>query len=579
MSDTSSLSARVARAAPLANPVSKYFMGRPTLRDVAAQILTQQLAEAFPTIKIDSSRLVLMEKMPAGGYRYTLVAELLAKRFLSGSNLMLIDGTHFFTEQVGVETPAQLNVSLFTVQGIINDWGAVLLQAYAQALCDYWNAVQADGRSRWGWLSEYLQVDLKRTVERMFEHKQLDNDQAATALHVVAWPEPAVRNTLSGDRTRASLLRLQLNRADGTLDEPPLLSEMLVLERQLNVTGRSIVLSYMPSNGVMGFASLQELGDWVARAFQPFTAAKRLKLGLYSPAGDIFGTQAQSLLEHALDTVFQVGAYCQTHGKGVGFLEQGLEWATCLFRSPVADPADAVEVLSRQLPGWMANASMEQRYVFADYLVRLAGVWKASGGRSFVHDIPQIKTFAADALLRQIHLDHPAEAAVELADIQVHILTVPNAALSIVNAGDMAMDDVQISLADFALFNLSGRPRGHLVIKAAPGKVLPAWVSPASIEQLISRTDAGTQYLALLRQQLVEDKSGAAARRRLFVDQLRVQLPMLAMENQLRAQCGFTAQGQQRRASGPAGAAGVSGCGRAAGRPGYQHVRDQRRYG
>lgn len=545
MTDASSLTKRVATAAPLANPVSKYFIGRPTLRDVAADILTQQLSEAFPGLEIDPSRLSLMEAAAEGGYHHTLLTELLAERFLKGYNLMLMEGVHFLTEQVGTETPAQLEVDLFTVQGIINEWGAVLMQAYAQALCDFWNAPQPDGRTRWGWLSEYLQVDLKRSVQRMVAEKQLGNDQAATAMHVFAWPDPAVRNTMSGDHTRASLLQWQFEEPDGTLDDAAILTEMLVLERQVGATGPNIVLSYTPSYGVRSFSNLQALADRVASQFQPGSAAQRLGMALYVPTGDVFVTQAQALLEHQVDSVYQVGDYCQAGGKGVGFLEQGLEWATCLFRSPVADTGEPTEVLAQRLPDWMANANMEQRYEFAEYLVRLAGVQQNSGGQSFVHDIPDIQSFAADAVLRQIHLDHPSAAPIELPDIQVHILTVPNALLSIVNAGDMDMQDVQITLPEFALFNLSGRPRGRIVIEPAPGKVLPAWVSTASIEQLISRTDAGTQYLALLRRELIEDKARASARRSLFVNQLRVQLPMLAMENQLRARGGFSVQGRR----------------------------------
>lgn len=544
MTQTPCLTEQVALGAPLANSVSKYFIGRPTLRKVAADILTEQLSKAFPGLQVDSSRLSLMEAAAEGGYHHTLLTVLLAERYLKGYNLMLMEGVHFFTEQVGAETPAQLEVDLFTMQGIINEWGAVLMQAYAQALCNFWNVPQPDGRTRWGWLSEYLQVDLKQSVELMFDEKQLGNDQAATAMHVFAWPDPAVRNSMSGDQTRASLLQLQFEEPDGTLDDAPLLTEMLVLERQVGATGPNIVLSYTPSYGVRSFSSLQALADRVAGQFPPVSAEQRLGMALYVPTGDIFVTQAQALLEHQLESVYQVGNYCQARGKGVGVLELGLEWATCLFRSPVADKGEPLEILAQRLPGWMVDASMEQRYLFAEYLVRLAGVQQDGGGQSFLHDIPDIKTFAADAVLRQIHVDHPAAAAVALADIQVHVITVPNAGLSIVNAGDMTMEDVQISLAEFALFNLSGRPRGRIVVEAAPGKVLPAWVSTASIEQLISRTDAGTQYLALLRRELIEDKPGAAARRCLFVNQLRVQLPILAMENQLRNRYGFTAQGQ-----------------------------------
>jgi hypothetical protein len=545
MTAASSLSALIARSSPLANPVSKYFIGRPTLTEVAADILTQQLSESLPGLNVDVSRLCLMEAAPEGGHYHTPVTTLLAERFLYGYNLMLMEGVHFFTEQVGVETPEKLDIDLFTLQGIINEWGAVLMHAYAQALCDFWNDSQPDGRSRWGWLSEYLQVDLKHSVERMFESKLLDNDQAATAMLVVAWPDPVLRNAMSGDHTRASLLQLQLDEADGELDEPPLLSEVLVLERPLGATGRTIVLSYMPNYGVSSFGSLQALADQVASQIRPASAAQRLDIRLYVPVGEVFGAQAQAVLEHQVNSVYQVGAYCQAAGKDVGFLELGLESVTCLFSSPVANKRQPVEVLSQRLPDWMANASLEQRYLFAEYLVRLAGVWQDNGGRSFLHGIPDIKTFAEDAVVRQIRLDHPGAVPVQLADIQVHILTVPNAGLSIVNAGDMTMEDVQISLADFALFNLSGRPRGRIVIEAAPGKVLPAWVTTASIEQLISRTDAGTQYLALLRHELIDDTTGAALRRGLFVDQLRVQLPMLALEYQLRAQHGFDAQGQE----------------------------------
>lgn len=543
---------RAARAAPMASAFSKYFVARPTLRQAATAVAAAQVRARYRGLQFEASRLALVERRQtirgghvlADGYQRTLLADLLIERYLSGNNLMLVEGWHFFTDQDETMEPVALKVDLFVMQGLINDWGGVLLQVYAQALCEFWDARQPDGDSRWGWLSEFLRVGLKLSVNAKVDSKQLEHDQAATAMSVVSWPDPSIRNALGGDKTRATLLQLTYGGQGEAAPATTALTEMLVVERHLRATDRWIRLTCTPGNGVKAYPTAQDMGVQVAGEWGVDAQGRLPQMGLYLPAGNIFDAQAQVLLEHQLFRVDQVGAYCRRNGKGAGFLSVALEWATCLFEAYTA-PSEPTALLASRLPAWMTSAPIEERYLYADYLVRLGSLRKACAGQTFLHGIADIKTFAAQAVRRQIALDHPRQPLADLDDVRVHILTVPNAGLSIVNAGDMALEDVTISLVDLALFNLSGRPRGRMVIEPAPGKALPAWADTGGIEQLVSRTDAGSQYLALLQRELLDDPQQAPLRRKLFIDQLRLQLPMLALENQLRGQAGFTAQGYQ----------------------------------
>lgn len=548
-----SLSGEVAKAAPLASSVSKHFCSRPTLRQVASNILASELSARYPDLALDVDRLQLLEPLAtqarpnapavheAQRYRRLALIDVLIDRYIHTQQLRLIQGYHLLAHEPLGSSPSALPVALVQVQGIVNEWGPQIITAYSQALCDYWDQVQADGSDRWHWLALALQSRLKASIERDKAAGRLDSEQLAAASLLAAMPTASLRARHEGDPIQASLIRVHATGAG--LQREAELTHALVIRRRLGLQGREVVLLYTPVNGLEGFANLQALADAFAGHMGREFTGSALELALYTPDGDIFEAQAQAILEQQLNALQTLGAYCQQQRLGTRALTEGCESITSLFDLDTAQERARLQALHSALPQWLRAASLTQRRAFSLYLAALAMVRDEQKGASFLDAIPTLESFARTTLVEQIEADHPGQPLADLDDVQVHILTVPNAQLSLVNAGDMALEDQQISLAELALFNLSGRPRGHLLIKPRAGTLLPDWVDTTAIEALVTRADVGGRYLKLLNRQLLEDPVQAPRRQELFTRQLAYQLPLLALENTIRGQHGFTERG------------------------------------
>ena len=542
-----SLSGEIARSAPMASSVSKRFASRPSLRDVALQVLKTQFAVQYPKLDVDFSHVHLFE--PIGptsaasfaGYRKLLLVDALVDRFLHDENIILVQGYHFLTAQAGAENPSALAVDMTQVQGIVNEWGPQILQAYSEALCTYWDATESAGGNRWQWLGSALQSRLQHSIEREQTAGRLSNDQGATAMLLVTMPGARQRALYAADTIEASLVSVQ---AMGVpLQRHAELTHALIIRRRVGSQGGEVLLMYTPVNGLESFPTLQAMADAFAMHLGHAVTGPALELALYSPTGNIFEAQAQAILEQQLEAVQTLGTYCRTNGLGAGALERGTEHVTCLFDIDSAEERARLQAVQAGLPAWLTKADDAQRREFSLYLATLATLREQQQQASFLDGIPTITDFAEQALIRQIALDHPHAMLGAVDDIEVHILTVPNAQLSIVNAGDMTLEDHVISLVDLALYNLSGRPQGRLLIQPKAGVTLPAWVDETSIQALVTRTDAAGGYLALLKEKLLQDPVESTRRQGLFASQLQCQLPMLALENSIRGLCGFTRLG------------------------------------
>ncbi|MBD8475938.1 hypothetical protein IFT98_16930 [Pseudomonas sp. CFBP 8770] len=548
-----SLSGEVARAAPLASSVSKHFCSRPTLRQVARNILASELATRYPTLTLDGDHLQLLEPLPAQAanhgqatqdaqrYRRLALVDVLIDRYIHTEPIQLVQGYHLLTQDPTGASAAALPVAMAQLQGIVNEWGPQIITAYSQALCDYWGEVQADGSNRWQWLAQALQARLKASIEREKAAGRLDSEQEATALLLVSTPTASQRAEHDADPIEASLIRVQA--MDTPLQPSAELTHALVIRRPLSVHGRGEMLLYTPVNGLESFATLQALAQAFADHMGRELTGSALELALYAPSGNVFEVQAQAILEQQLNALQTMGAYCQQHRLGARAMTEGCESITSLFDLDTAQERARLQALDDALPQWLRTASLAQRRAFSLYLATLALVREEQRGASFLDGIPTLASFAQMRLIEQIETDHPGQPLADLDDVEVHILTVPNAQLSLVNAGDMAMEDQQISLVELALFNLSGRPRGHLSVKPRAGAVLPDWTDDTTIQALVTRADAGGRYLQLLKRQLLQDPAQAPRRQKLFTRQLGCQLPLLALENSIRGQEGFTERG------------------------------------
>lgn len=127
---------------------------------------------------------------------------------------------------------------------------------------------------------------------------------------------------------------------------------------------------------------------------------------------------------------------------------------------------------------------------------------KSSNGRTFLSDIADIRSYAADALQQQMqreqlrfeqHLDlHAAKQTLNPDDIELTFHTAAGF------AGTIGMvERVKMSLTDLALKNLFARPKGSLTLRHRLGLSLPEWLTPDYITRrngLIEQVDIGKVY-------------------------------------------------------------------------------------
>lgn len=200
------------------------------------------------------------------------------------------------------------------------------------------------------------------------------------------------------------------------------------------------------------------------------------------------------------------------------------------------------------LPTWLNTASAADRLDYSRRIAALAVATARADGQSWNDGLPPILTYARKVLQDRLREDYPQITWLTLDDVTVHIAKVVAAAVP--SAGQIytvgEVENIQMSVATFALQNLSSLPPGTLTLSARDGGPLPAWLTADYLKRLVARVDIGRAYPDLVRQYLVTDESQAARRQRLFADQLRVQLPLKALEQKLRSQGGITQAGYQR---------------------------------
>jgi hypothetical protein len=198
-----------------------------------------------------------------------------------------------------------------------------------------------------------------------------------------------------------------------------------------------------------------------------------------------------------------------------------------------------------QLPDWLRSASSADRLDYSRRMAALAVAASRAGGQAWDDDLPPILDYALRTLQDSLREDHPQASGVTLDDVTVHIAKV--VASAVPSAGQfVAVGSVQavtMSVATFALENLSSLPAGSIHLSVRDGGPLPDWLTPEYLKQLVVRADIGLAYPALVRRYLISDLPEAGRRQALFADQLRVQLPLKALEQKIRGQGDLTQAG------------------------------------
>lgn len=516
----------------------RLFAQRPTLTQVAESMVQDWIADGFAASRLRANITWIGVRQPAqaGADSYTQLTTLgdaLIRRCMSSEVLNYVAGHHYLLVSSishGL-VPITDVVSVDDIEFMLNALAPQLLAGFNARLVAYWNAPAPGdaGLSRWGAVG----TQLRECLLSARQTPPLTPQQASALLGLgdgpqELWGHQVDRQALGG----ADVLRIYQVYA-GQEGRPGEWLPLLVLQRQ--VAQQQVNLVYVPAISLLKLTALDELGSLLPRYMSHYTPGLLVNWVLKEPQGDVFDAQAQTLLER------QLRALQQLNWSALPGVDSYKRLFSQLTAPEVWFEGDYLQQPhEEQLPLWLQVASGADRNTYGQWLERLAHLQKRTGGASFLDGLEPIDVYARQALQRQMRLDFPQETAINPDD---YLLTFERTQGATVGWTQRTTK----SLTSWSLENPFATPYASVQIahQAAPGQEVAAWIRPAYLEKLIETVDVGRHYPALLKRALVSDPAESARRRRLFVEQMALQLPLRALENSLRQRNGFTPPGAE----------------------------------
>ncbi|WP_225911373.1 hypothetical protein [Pseudomonas lactucae] len=524
--------------------IAAHFASRPTLRAVVAQLLNAQIKHVYPQLAFDISDTSLAVPRSAATAQYDLtpLLDLALDHLANGTELDFTerDGkpcrlfkSSNFTDVRYLDSTTGRSVApdLQAIELAILGLRANLKTAYAQALSQYWGqpafAPDADSNAspnHWAWLSDTLNDTLRIAG---LKQPGLDAQQRQTLDQVTQYPDPADRQRAAGDDA-AQVFVVSSTLSKGEISHQ-VQSPDLLITRQ--VDGRTVVLHTSAAGVITPYPSLEAFAvAWERQLAQRFEF-DRLSWKCSAPDGNVFDTQAAVILAQQLQHIqaIQLPAHGSVDALEQLFAQAGDPAPWFANTAPLSSPR--LEPMKRNMPDWLTRASDAEQFSYQRHALALASSMQRNQGRTFLTDIPDIRTFARQQLDEQLRADGYTADDLEIT-FQVPV-------------GDMGsgyIEPVRMSLVDMALENLAGLPNGAMSIRVRGAPVDDPHLSQR-LKDVISQVDIGRTYPALLNRHLLGTDAQARARETLFVEQVPIQLNMQAMELKLRGQAGLTDQG------------------------------------
>ncbi|RLU07927.1 hypothetical protein CS078_06050 [Pseudomonas prosekii] len=521
----------------IAQTISERFNSRPTLRSVTASLLKDDLLEKYPLLVFDPYSTRLAQPDPEGGWRITLLLDVVLSYLASGTPPALNEQfgracylTNDGTRHLPQDSSSHREPDMQLIAGLIRELPAIVFVGFQQALSDYWNEPVDAGVSRWQWLGDLLNGTLKTSAIR---HAAIHSRHADILSELCRHPDKQQR-----------------------LDAPPPVGTLqaFVIETTLNVgevsvslqspdilviCGESVLLCAV-TGSIESFPSVAAFGQAWGERFEQTFMADSVAWKRYEPDGNIFDTQAALLLNQQLE---DLAALKLPAGQRLAQLEKRFAAITdvaALFiddQTPEAHTSMRFQHLQSAIPQWLQTASAADRMAYRKQVLSLAGIKQKTGGRSFQTGIDDLHTFAKKTLHQQMLKDQPLAPGYDADQLEL-TFHVP-----VGDLGSGYLQPVKMTLTQLAIRNLAGRPSGRMTIRHTGGQLIQDWTTQAYVLDLVTRVDVGKHYPELIRSQLLGDTPQAQERARLFGLELSVHLPMLALEQSIKSEQGFTRQG------------------------------------
>ncbi|AZE83718.1 hypothetical protein C4J98_2305 [Pseudomonas orientalis] len=510
--------------------VHTHFATRPALYSVVLNALRTLILERYPSLKLDLPRVQLATPHPDGHYTYRPLMEVVIDHVLNPQWLdwhTQRELPYYLTQKIPdilKPAPPQL-IDMPLIARLIDQLPGSLHVYFQQALADYWSETDSHGSSRWQWLADFLNG---RMTAAAAGQSSLGDTQRDMLNVVATWPMLNERLPRSTPPTFAYFIENTFYSAD---QQARLLTPDLLLMRDKQV------LLYSVAGVVEAFDSIEAFGQaWAAKMQRQFQF-DRLTWRRNEPNANVFEQQAGLILNQQLEDL----AALKFQGQDEKALERRLEAITdpaVLFTQVSTPAAPLLQKVSQQLPGWLRQATAADRFAYHRHLQDMALVLQQNQGRSFNEGIETLHGFSRTALRKQMQADH--------GDVDPDEVLLDFAVAAGYPGGAGIISHVRMSLTELALRNLAGKPKGTLTLSSKNATPLPGWLNEAYLlgsTGLIQRVDIGTAYPKKIKDTLLSDSADARRRETLFTRELKVKLPMQALEYKIRQQHGVTVMG------------------------------------
>ena len=518
----------------------------PTFQGTVAQLFKAQWQEKYPSRDVSVGQLKLAEPVPFPNpdspasdsvpprYRYMLIVDVMIQSYIDAKPVRLIQGVHHLITDSDVEDLYLLSVDMTQVQTIINDCSALLMEAYQEALVQYWSEKSTDSISPFKCLKQALRSGMNSIVPDANQGAQLSNEQAAALAVVVNFPDKIERLQASAETPVHAYLVAIENVQNSASDFVQLPGMLLVTQK---LPDRMLVLSYSDEKGIERHDSLQSFGASLSPHVLHSTTDGSFHWSLYEPRGDFFTAFALTLLDKKVREIGVTGLKAQAERWSVALLANTLDDAASIF--PFFNQAEQpyYDHVMSTLPAWLRQANSRDQRAYSALMIKQA-IWHAqTHGQTFLEGIVALPVFTRQLLTAGIKLQHPL-STVDVAQIDIHEVVIENIWLGQVS-------EKITPLAEFALTHLGGKPSQLMAVIDRQGEVLPDWLSVQYVKRLVDGLDISSRYIEQLKHYLVDNAAEAAGRLALYRAQLSIQLPLLALEKKIKGESGFTEMGWQ----------------------------------
>ncbi|UEB95909.1 hypothetical protein LIS66_26715 [Pseudomonas sp. HN2] len=520
---------------PSAVDIVTQLVTGPSLHEVATKTLGPALKTLYPNLEIDPQLAMVVEptweidddQVFAGRPNVESLTDALVRLGMTGKTVTYLDGEHYLTQQPAWPAPVQLPVKIEAIGLLLNELAPLLFIAYKDRHVIYWDEFTYPGQPRWQQLSQAL-----RNLWRADASHGWDAAQTAVAEAVFRQPDRQQRVSADTYDTRACLI--DLDRQDTAQPAHLALLDMAVIIG--TVAERSVILTHAVTRGYQHFDSLQALGEDLQQRFGATCADPHLRWRLVEPQGNFFDHQACTLISLEADALGEINFFAERPLNRV-YPHTGTLGKT-------AEPTPRLEThferLRPMLPQWLNDALPVDQARYSRHLLDLTTFAHEHDGKSFQSEVIDLRAYTRDALVQQMAKDQPSAKDINPDDI---LITITSLVVwgTFVLPGNTSVQS--LTLPELALQNLAGLPLGNKTVSYKNASAVPAWMTVAYLEKLIRTVDIGKTYPAHLKACLVDDTDQASALEELYKSQLRIELPLLALQHKIQGRGGIDESG------------------------------------